>query len=165
MILNIEKKKKLVEKISNFTKKAQSAIIINFSKITANEINSLRKKSSKKDIIIKIIKNTLLKISIKNTKFECLKKKIKGPTLIAYSIKHPGSAARLFKKFEKKNPNFKSIVGSFEGKIISTLELSTMPTYKESIIKLINFLKEICIIRLIKIINIIKNKKQNKIIN
>ncbi|BGI51273.1 MAG: 50S ribosomal protein L10 [Buchnera aphidicola (Ceratovacuna japonica)] len=159
MILNIEKKKNIIKEIKNFAIKAQSAIIINFSGITSNEINTLRKKSYKKDIIIKIIKNTLLKISIKNTNLKCLKKKIKGPTLVAYSIKHPGSAARLFKKFEKKNSRFKPIIGSFEGKTISVSELSTIPTYKEAIVKLINFFKEICIIRLMKIINIIKNKK------
>ncbi|WP_343189116.1 50S ribosomal protein L10 [Buchnera aphidicola (Chaitoregma tattakana)] len=162
MILNTEKKKKIIKNIYKFSKYAKSAIIANFSKITSNEINYLRKISLKRDVVIKIIKNTLLKISIKNTNLQCLKKEIKGPTLIAYSMKHPGSAARLFKEFKKKCSNFKPKIGSFSGKIISILELSTMLTHKESIIKLINFFREICIMRLIKIINIIKNKKNIK---
>ncbi|WP_343188246.1 50S ribosomal protein L10 [Buchnera aphidicola (Ceratoglyphina bambusae)] len=162
MILNIKKKKYIVKKIRKYSKIAQSAIIINFIGIKANEINDLRKKSKKEKVIIKIVKNTLLKISIKKTNLECLGKNINGPILIAYSINHPGNAARLLNRFEKKNPNFKALIGVFEGKIISRKEilaLSIMPTYKESIIILINFLKEICIIRILKIINVVKNKK------
>ncbi|WP_343189973.1 50S ribosomal protein L10 [Buchnera aphidicola] len=161
MILKRNKKKHIIKEIYNLSKKSKSAIIINFSGISTNEINKFRKISSKKNVIIKVIKNTLLKMSIQKTNYKCLKKIIKGPTLIAYSMKHPGSAVRLIKK-NKKDYKLKPIIGSLEGKLISIKKLLIIPTYKESIIKLINFLKEICIIRLIKIINIIKLKKEKK---
>lgn len=91
------------------------------------------------------------------------KKKIKGSTFIAYSMMHPGSGARLFQEFSKKNTNFKITGAAFEGKLLSTAEinkLANMPTYKEAIIKLILILKTSVAGKLIYILSAIKKKKE-----
>lgn len=164
MALTFNKKKEIISKHHNIAKSALSAITANVSNITANEINELRKESRSLNIEISIIRNTLLKKSLQKTNFSILSKALKGPTLIAFSMKHPGSASRLFKRFTEKNKKFKIITAIFEKKILSNQEieqLAILPTYSEILIKLIFALKEITAGKLLKTLQAIciKNKK------
>ncbi|WP_343187795.1 50S ribosomal protein L10 [Buchnera aphidicola (Periphyllus koelreuteriae)] len=164
MSINIKKKKKIVDEIKNISKKALSAVIANPNKINSNKINILRKEARKNNITIKVIKNTLLKKAISKTQFECLQKKLKKFTLIAYSIKNPGSAAKLLYSFSKENKTFKIKGAAFEGKFISDKKikkLAEIPTFKEAIQKLIYIIKEASISKLVRVIMSIKNKKEN----
>jgi len=162
MALTILKKEKIVNKIHNNINLALSAVTADFRGISVNNITKLRKIAVQSGVKINIVKNTLLKRAIKNTHFDCFSKNIKGPTLIALSMKHPGSAAKLLKNFEKSNTKFKIKSGIFEKKILSNIEinkLALMPTYNESLIHIIIILKEATIGKLIRTLLSIKNKK------
>ncbi len=76
---------------------------------------------------------------VEGTQFECLKDTFVGPTLIAYSMEHPGAAARLFKEFAKANAKFEVKAAAFEGELIPASQidrLATLPTYEEAIARL-----------------------------
>ncbi|QJC36607.1 50S ribosomal protein L10 [Enterobacteriaceae endosymbiont of Donacia simplex] len=162
MSLNITKKKMIIAKISKINKHALSAVIADFCGVNSNNLNELRKKSRKNDIIISIVRNKLLKLIIKNSNFKCLEPFIKGPILIAYSLKHPGAAARLFNNFSKLNENFKIKVAAFDNKIINSENinlLADLPTYKEAITRFIVIIKDISIGKFLRILLAIKNIK------
>lgn len=163
MILKLKKKKNIIDNISKKTKLSLSIILANYNYINVNKIYKLRKEARKKKTIINVVKNKLFKIAIKNTKFSCIAKKLKGPTIVAFSMKNPGSGAKIFRKFSKKNKKFKITYAVFEKKILKKKEikyLANMPTKKEAIKKLAILLKEITIIRFLKILSyIIKIKK------
>ncbi|UDG80271.1 50S ribosomal protein L10 [Candidatus Annandia pinicola] len=163
MILSFNNKKKIVNKISKIISKSLSIIIISICGIEVNKITELRKKCIKNKVYLKIVQNNLLKISIKNTKYECLENNIVGPTMMVCSLEHPGTAARLLKDFLKENKKLSIKAASFEGKLITSDKidiLTNLPTYKESLINLINILKEISIGKFIKLLNIIVKKKK-----
>ncbi|QCI19625.1 MAG: 50S ribosomal protein L10 [Buchnera aphidicola (Brevicoryne brassicae)] len=163
MPLTLDKKKIIVSKINKISNIALSAVIADSQGISVNEINELRKSGRNIGVKMSIVQNTLLSLGIKNTLFECLKKKIKGSTFIAYSMEHPGSGARLFKEFSKKNAQFKITGAAFEGKLLSIPEitqLADMPTYKEAIIKLLFVLKISVAGKLIYTLSAIKKKKE-----
>lgn len=163
MALNLDRKKIIVSKIHQISNTALSAITADSQGISVNKINKLRKSGREIGVKMSIVQNTLLNLAIQDTMFECLKKKIKGPTFIAYSMQHPGSGARLFKEFEKKNEKFKITGAAFEGKLLSILEinqLADMPTYKEAIVKLLLILKMSTAGKLIYILSAIKKKKE-----
>ncbi|QJC32571.1 50S ribosomal protein L10 [Enterobacteriaceae endosymbiont of Donacia dentata] len=162
MSLNIKKKKMIVAKISKINQCALSAVIIDFSGICTNDLNKLRKKSRENDVIINIIRNKLLKLIIKNSNFQCLEPLINGPILIAYSLKHPGAAARLIKKFNKINEKFKIKAASYNNKIINSENISILaelPTYEEAIVRFLIIIKDISIGKLIRTLISIKNIK------
>lgn len=164
MALNLKKKKEIVFKINKIANSALSAVLADAQGINVNEITKLRKKSRENHVTINIVKNTLLKISINNTNLECLKKKIVGSTLLACSIKHPGSAIKLFKNFSKTNKHFKIKAATLNGKILSELEiekLANLPTYEEAIIKFIITIKTATIGKLFFVLLLIKQKKEN----
>ncbi|WP_343154287.1 50S ribosomal protein L10 [Buchnera aphidicola] len=163
MALNIDKKKTIVSKINQISKSALSAVIANSQGIPVNKINQLRKSGRKLGVKMSIVRNTLLSLAVKNTAFECLTSIIKGSTFIAYSTNHPGSGARLFQAFQKKNKPFKITGAVFEGKILSNLEinqLADMPTYEEAIAKLLLILKMSAAGKLIYTLSAIKKKKE-----
>ncbi|QJC35090.1 50S ribosomal protein L10, partial [Enterobacteriaceae endosymbiont of Donacia piscatrix] len=159
---NIKKKKTIVAKISKINKRALSAVIANFSGVNNNNLNKLRKESKNKNVIINIVRNKLLKLIIKNSNFDCLDPLIHGPILIAYSFKHPGSAARLLKKFSKLDNNLIIKGASFNNKIINSENidfLAKLPTYKEAIIRFLLIIKDISLGKFYRILIAIKNVK------
>ncbi|CAL4317912.1 50S ribosomal protein L10 [Buchnera aphidicola] len=161
MALNLQQKKNIVTKINKIAKSSKSAIIAKIKKISVNKINKLRKNSRKKNVLIYIIKNTLLKISLQDTHLQCLNNKIAGSIIIGFSKEHPGSAAKLFNSFSKKNKNFKIISATLNGKILSQseiIQLSNLPTYEEAIIRLIITIKNATIGKLITVLQLIKKK-------
>ncbi len=163
MALNLSEKKKIVSKIHNISNLALSIVTADSQGVSVNKINQLRKSGREIGVKMSMIQNTLLSLAIKNTLFECLKKKIKGPTFIAYSMTHPGSGARLFREFSKKHKQFQITGAAFEGKLLSILEinqLADMPTYKEAIVKLLLVLKMSTTGKLIYILSAIKQKKE-----
>ncbi|CAL4042073.1 50S ribosomal protein L10 [Buchnera aphidicola] len=163
MPLSLHNKKEIVSKIHHIANIALSIVIADSRGVTTNNITELRKLSRNIGVTISIVRNTLLNLAIQGTSFECLKNKFKGPTLVAYSLKHPGSGARLFKDFSKKNKNFKITGGVFEEKILSTLQvhhLADMPTYNEAIIIFISLIKEAAVGKLIRTVFAISNKKE-----
>ncbi|QCI24155.1 50S ribosomal protein L10 [Buchnera aphidicola (Muscaphis stroyani)] len=163
MALSLDTKKNIVSKINKISNVALSAITANSQGISVNKMNQLRKSGRKVGVYMSIVRNTLLTLAIQNTAFECLKKKIKGSTFIAYSMNHPGSGARLFKKFSMKNDQFKITGAAFEGKLLSMLEinqLAEMPTHKEAITKLLITLKMSAAGKFVYILSAIKKKKE-----
>ncbi|MFI4846926.1 MAG: 50S ribosomal protein L10 [Candidatus Makana argininalis] len=164
MVLKIKNKKEIVKKIIEKSKKAISIVIAKYDGVKSNKINELRKLCNKKNVYIKVVKNTLMKKIIKQTTFKCLKNIFIGQNIIALSNENPGDAARLFQEFSKENKSFKITNASFDGKKIESSQiniLSDIPTYLESISMLSFIIKESCILKLIKLLkSICYNKKK-----
>ncbi|QNS01790.1 MAG: 50S ribosomal protein L10 [Buchnera aphidicola (Pentalonia nigronervosa)] len=162
MALNFDRKKIIVANIHKISNTALSAVTADSQGISVNQINELRKNGRKHNVKMSIVQNNLLNLAIQKTTFECLKKNIKGSTFIAYSMQHPGSGARLFREFSKINEQFKITGAVFEGKLLSTIEidqLADMPTYQEAMTKLILTLKMLSTGKLVYVLHLIKNKK------
>ncbi|WP_343182559.1 50S ribosomal protein L10 [Buchnera aphidicola] len=164
MALNLQQKKHIVSKINKIASVSLSAVLAKKKKITTNEITKLRKHSRIEEIEIHVVKNTLLKKSLKTTQFECLNKKISGPIIIGFSLHHPGSVAKLFTQFQKKNSNFKILTAAYNKKILTNTEienLSKLPNLKEAIQKIITIIKFTTVGKLFSIL--LEIKKKNKI--
>jgi large subunit ribosomal protein L10 len=163
MPLNLQNKKAIVAKINKIASTALSVIVADSRGVTSNNITTLRKLSRNTGVTINVVRNTLLNLAIQGTAFECLKNTFNGPTLIAYSLDHPGSAARLLKEFSKKNKNFKITSGAFEKKHLSLAQidiLADMPTYNEAISLFMSLIKEIAAGKLVRTLVAISIKKE-----
>ncbi|AFA41077.1 50S ribosomal subunit protein L10 [Wigglesworthia glossinidia endosymbiont of Glossina morsitans morsitans (Yale colony)] len=162
MVLNLKKKKNIISKINQCMKSALSIVIADPTGIQANEMNDLRKKSRALKIDIKYLRNTLIKLSVLGTNFSNLKDKINGPNLIAFSYLHPGSGARLFKEFERKNNKCKIKIAIFEKKVLLDSDINylvDLPTYEESIRSFITIIQEISIKKFIRMLIFIRHSK------
>ncbi|VFP87111.1 50S ribosomal protein L10 [Candidatus Erwinia haradaeae] len=163
MPLNLQDKEEIVSEVTKIAQNALSAVVANSRGVTVDKITELRKLGREAGVHMRVIRNTLLYRSIIGTKFECLKSMLVGPTLIAYSMDHPGTAARLFKEFSKKNIHFKIKAAAFEGGIISSDHidrLATLPTYNESIQRIMGTMREAAAGKLVRTLVAIRDQKK-----
>ncbi|CAL1329045.1 50S ribosomal protein L10 [Candidatus Providencia siddallii] len=162
MPLNLQDKKNIIDKLNKIAKKAMSAVIADPRGISSVKLTELRKIGRKTNVYIRVVRNTLIRIAIKKTNYEILDKFFTGPTLIAFSNKHPNAAARVCKEFEKIDPLFKIKVAAFEKKIIKAEDIETLasiPTFEESITILILTIKEAAFGKIIRTIVALQKTK------
>lgn len=145
MALNIEDKKAIVAKVAEAAQKAASAVIADSCGIPVPEMTKLRREARANQVYLHVVRNTLLARAVAGTQFEALKDTFKGPTLVGFSMDHPGAAARIFKEFAKTHPDFVVKSLAFEGKVYDHTGLdvlATLPTYEEAIARLMAAMKE-----------------------
>lgn len=162
VFLNLERKKTIVAKINEISKKSLSAVIADFSGVSANDINILRKNARQSDVYICVIRNTLLSRAINETQFECFKTMLTGATLIAYSLKEANTSARLLKNFSKLNANLKIKAAVFEKKLILADKIDLLAnqlSHNEAIEKLIFIIQEASVGKLVRTFFFIHRKK------
>lgn len=145
MALNLQDKQAIVAEVSEVAKGALSAVVADSRGVTVDKMTELRKAGREAGVYMRVVRNTLLRRVVEGTQFECLKDTFVGPTLIAYSMEHPGAAARLFKDFAKANAKFEVKAAAFEGELITAANidrLATLPTYEEALARLMSTMKE-----------------------
>ncbi|QOI10917.1 50S ribosomal protein L10 [Blochmannia endosymbiont of Colobopsis nipponica] len=163
MILSIPDKQRIVSEVREIARVAVSAVLADPSGLKNNELVELRQESRKKNVYIRVIRNSLLSKIVHETSFECLKDFFSGPTLIGFSVREASDVARLFQDFSKLHENFKIKVAVFEKNIIDASHidiLSSLPTYLEGITRLIFFIKESTIVKLIRVLSLIAEQKK-----
>ena len=104
---------KLKEEISN----SSSIIVAEYSGLTVNESESLRKEMRANGAKFKVTKNRLTKLAIAETQFNDISDLFKGPTAVAYST-DPVAPAKVAVDFEKKYEKFNIIGGAYNGEKI-----------------------------------------------
>ncbi|HFL8824434.1 MAG TPA: 50S ribosomal protein L10 [Candidatus Azoamicus sp. OHIO1] len=145
MNTNIKKKIDIVNDIHELSLKSISTTIVEFKKITSLEIKFLRKELFEKDIKIKVLKNTLTKRAISNTKNEILTKHINGQIFIIFSEKEINLPIKILDKFIKKNANFKIKAICLYGEIYLENDIKKVintPNKETAILNLISLLNK-----------------------
>lgn len=162
MALNLQDKQAIVAEVSEVAKGALSAVVADSRGVTVDKMTELRK-AGRLGVYMRVVRNTLLRRAVEGTPFECLKDAFVGPTLIAYSMEHPGAAARLFKEFAKANAKFEVKAAAFEGELIPASQidrLATLPTYEEAIARLMATMKEASAGKLVRTLAAVRDAKE-----
>ncbi|MCQ3784479.1 50S ribosomal protein L10 [Salmonella enterica subsp. enterica serovar Indiana] len=157
MALNLQDKQAIVAEVSEVAKGALSAVVADSRGVTVG------KAGREAGVYMRVVRNTLLRRVVEGTQFECLKDTFVGPTLIAYSMEHPGAAARLFKEFAKANAKFEVKAAAFEGELIPASQidrLATLPTYEEAIARLMATMKEASAGKLVRTLAAVRDAKE-----
>ena len=160
MALNLDGKKAVVAEVQEAAKSALSAVVVDARGVSVTAITELRKEARDNGVWMKVVRNTLAKLAVKDTDFECLSDAFTGPTLIAFSNEHPGAGARIFKDFAKKNEKFELKIASFEGNVVAVDVLASLPTYDEAIARLMSVMKEASAGKLVKTLAAVKEAKE-----
>ena len=165
MALNLQDKQAIVAEVSEVAKGALSAVVADSRGVTVDKMTELRKAGREAGVYMRVVRNTLLRRAVEGTPFECLKDAFVGPTLIAYSMEHPGAAARLFKEFAKQNDKFSIKALAFEGVVYEGKDvdvLATLPTYEEGVAQLMATMKEAAAGKLVRTLAALGDKLQGE---
>ncbi len=136
MALNLEDKKAIVAEVNQAATGALSAVIANYRGLTVSQMTELRKQARAQGVYLKVVRNTLARIAVRGTEFECLHDAMVGPTILALSIEDPGAAARLIKEYAKTNDKLEVKALAVGGIAYGAAEidrLATLPTREQAL--------------------------------
>ena len=145
MALTLEEKKEIVADVNQLANDSSSLVIADARGLKVSEANELRSQGYKANVSFRVVKNTLVRLSLKGTSYEDIDDDyFNGPTMLAFSYEEPGAAAKILKSFAKKNENLNIKGLSIDGKHFDGSEinkLATLPTFIEAISKFAGLLK------------------------
>ena len=140
--MNRKQKEELVESLHKTFLNSQSVIVTHINGLTVSETTNLRSNMRNSNCKFKVTKNKIVKLALKNTKFEHLDSLFTGPTAIG-SSEDAIAPAKVLVDFSKESEKIKIIGGGFETKSLSVDEinnLASLPSLDEVRSKLIGLL-------------------------
>jgi large subunit ribosomal protein L10 len=113
-----------------------SAVFLDFTGMTVEEVTKLRDVFRAKGVEYKVVKNTLVEKALADQKYVgALGAILKGMTGIAWSFEEPSVAAKLVKDIGRENEKLKVKAGLLEGEVLSPKaveeQLATLPSKDE----------------------------------
>ncbi|MCL1805165.1 MAG: 50S ribosomal protein L10 [Clostridiales bacterium] len=100
-----EEKEQMVAGIKEKLDKAQSVILADYRGVTVKEFTGLRAQLRNADVDLQVMKNTLGKIAAEQSGVEDVAEYLTGPTVWAFSMGDPASAAKILKEFARTHPH------------------------------------------------------------
>ena len=155
MPMRIDDKKVAVKELHEMANKAVSAIVADYHGTSVSELTELREEARNSSVHLKVIRNTLARRALTDTKFSCFDELLVGPTILAFSLDNPTSAAKLAHNFNKVNKNFE-VKGLSMGETLLELsrlsDIANLPSKEEAIAQLAGLVNE----PLVKLVSLIK---------
>ena len=101
MALGLAAKKEIVAEIEEVASRALSVAVAEYRGMEVADLTELRVKAREQGVYLRVIRNTLAKRALSDSKFDGMDDALKGPLIYGFSLDAPGGAARLFKDFSK----------------------------------------------------------------
>lgn len=136
-------KKKKVAELTEKLKSSCAGVLVDYKGINANADTVLRRELREVNVEYKVVKNTLLRLSLKDANISNLSALLEGSTAIAISENDHIAASKVLCKFAKDNEFFTIKAGFIDGKMIDACvvhELANMPSKDVLISKLLGSL-------------------------
>ena len=141
--MNREEKAELIKKLNSTFNNAGVVVVTHQSGLTVDESTDLRVKMREVGAKYQVAKNRIVKLALKDTKYENIIDLFSGPTAIAVS-EDPVSAPKIIFKFAKENDKLSIVGAGLDGKTLSVDEvkqLASLPSLDELRGKLVGLIK------------------------
>ena len=102
MPLNLSQKKDLVKEMTTVLSDAEVVLTADYSGLTSNELNELRKTTREAGVFVKLVKNNMLKMALKESQFSSMSENVSGPQIVAVGKEDAGKFAKSIKEFIDK---------------------------------------------------------------
>jgi len=135
--MNRTEKQQIIDSLAENIQRAQSMFFADFSGVTVEEVNTLRRECHKSGVTYVVAKNTLFARALEGTThYESLKQKLVGPTAVAFGFEDPAIPAKIIKKFTDKTNKISVKVCVFENQVFEGKQfdkIATLPSRPEVI--------------------------------
>ena len=85
MALNLEQKKAIVSELNAVALKSISAAAAHYRGLSVSEMTELRKTARESGVWLRVYRNTLARLALKETEFACLEDTLVGPMVLLFS--------------------------------------------------------------------------------
>ncbi len=133
-------KEQVVAELSGFFAEAESVVVGHYKGLTVSEVTELRSKARELGVSIRVTKNRLTRLALKDTPYEGLADHFTGPTIMAWSSADPVSAAKAMNDYAKANEKLALVAGGMGKEVLDVngiKALASMPSLDELRAKLI----------------------------
>ena len=143
--MNRQEKEVVIAEISEKISRAKGLFFADFTGLTVEQANELRREFQKSGVDYKVVKNTLVKKALENVSgFDKVIAGLRGPTAIAISYDDPISPAKIIRKYIDKHekPSVKVCVVEnlvYDGSKL--VELSKLPSRQELVASILGSLQ------------------------
>lgn len=141
--MNREEKVELLSEMNGLISGSEAVVLAHYRGLTVAEMSELRKKARELGADLRVTKNRITRLALKDTPFEGLSDLFKGPVIMAYSA-DPISACKLCVSYAKENEKFMVVGGALNTGVLSMAEierLATIPSMDELRAKIIGLLQ------------------------
>ena len=121
-----EEKSAVVAQLAESLNRASIAVISEYKGIKAGESDDLRRRFRAAQGEFRVAKNTLVRLAIKNTKFEALEPSLGGAVGLVLSYADPVELAKTINSLRELGERFKVRSGVLEGKPLTAVEISAL---------------------------------------
>ncbi len=143
MSLSLDQKKTVISEATEAIASAQAGVLAEYRGFNVQQLTSLRAEARNAGVWIKVVKNNLARLAVRDSNFECLAEHFTGPVIFSAS-EDPVAVARVMAAFAKDNENFRITVGAMNGNLMDQAmiqRLSTLPGRDELIAKLMGAIR------------------------
>jgi large subunit ribosomal protein L10 len=121
-----ELKKLVVNELISDYKGVNNFIVVSFKGVNTRQANVLRKDLSEKDIKLKVVKNSLAAIALKEIGVPALGQILEGPSAITASDNDPVILTKVLTKWSKEISGLKIVGGLIDGEMLSLDDIKTL---------------------------------------
>lgn len=142
-MLRLADKKAIVQEVAAVASAAHSAVLANYRGLTVEQMTELRIEARKADVYVKVVRNTLARLAVKETDYACLDEALVGPVVIMFSKSDPGAAARVVRDFVKKYEQFEVKALALSGNLLKADKLkdvANLPTRDQALATLMSLM-------------------------
>ena len=130
----LKEKEAFVASLREKMESSVAGVIVDYKGINVANDTKLRKELREAGVEYAVVKNTMLRLAIKDTQYEGMMDSLKGSTAIAISKEDPIAPARILNKYaEDSKGAFSLKTGYMDGSVMSLDELTAiakLPDYK-----------------------------------
>ncbi len=124
----LEEKKQIVAELADRLKNSAAGVLVDYKGINVEQDTKLRRSFREAGVKYEVVKNTLLKLAVREAGLDELEAVLEGTTAIATSENDAVAPAKVFKDFVKENStlevSFKS--GFADGKVLTLDEINAL---------------------------------------
>jgi large subunit ribosomal protein L10 len=122
-----DQKDQIIQQVAEKLNRAHGIYLTEFSGLTVAQVSNLRNEFRKAGIEYKVVKNTLIKKALEQTKIsDKLCGGLKNTTAVAFGYDDPIAPAKIIKKFSADNEKLKFKMASVEGVIFEQGQLAQL---------------------------------------
>ena len=140
--MNREQKTNYVSSLKESLNNNEAMMIYHYQGLNVNQLDDLRNQMREAGALLKVTKNRITKIALKDTQHEEAISLFSGQTGVALS-KDPITLAKTLVNFQKKNDMLKIVGGVMDSKVLApedVAKIATLPTLDEARAKIVGIL-------------------------
>jgi len=141
--MNKEQKINYINTLKQTLNENAAMMIYHYQGLNVNQLDELRKKMREAGALLKVTKNRITKIALKDTQHQEAISLFSGQTGVALS-KDPITLAKTLVNFQKNNEMLKIIGGVMDAKVLApedVAKIATLPTLNEARAKIVGILQ------------------------